>query len=134
MREERAVVRHQQLVMAGEEVEHLDRAGEVPFAGSGLQREAAALEDVAEFGDRSGGLLRQADAQPLHRAVDPRAVIAAAFLRTDFLFLRAVVRGFAGGVGLRRRGGFVEVFVDLVEVVAVPRQRGFRRVGHAEDL
>ena len=52
----------------------------------------------------------------------------------DFLFLGAIVGCFARGVGLRRRDGFVEVFVDLVELVAVPCQRGLRRVGHAEDL
>ena len=101
VREERVVVRHQQLVMAGEKVEHLDGAGEIPLAGGGLEREAAALQDVTEFGDGAGRLLGQADAQPLHRAVDPRAVVAAAFLGADFLLLGAVVRRFAGGVGLR---------------------------------
>ena len=120
--------------MAGEEVEHLNRAGEVPFAGRGLEREAAPLQHVAEFGDRAGRLLREADAQPLHRTVDPRAVVAAAFLGADFLFFGAVVGGFASGVGLRRCGGFVEVFVDLVELVAIPCQRSFRRIGHTEDL
>ena len=134
MREEGAVVRHQQLVMPGEEVEHLDRAGEVPFAGGGLEGEAAPLKHVAEFGDRAGGLLREADAQPLHRTVDPRPVVAAAFLGADFLLFGAIFGGFAGGIGLRRRRGFVEVFVDLVELVAIPGQRSFRRIGHAEDL
>ncbi len=134
MREERVIVRHQQLMMAGEEVEHLDGAGEVPLAGGGLEREAAALQDIAEFGDGAGRLLGQADAQPLHRAVDPRTVVAAAFLGADFLLLGAVVRRLAGGVGLRGRDGLVEMLVDLVEMVAVPGERGLRRVGHAEDL
>ena len=120
--------------MASEEVEHLNGAGEVPFAGRGLKGEAAALEDIAKFGDGSRRLLRQADAKPLHRTVDPRTVFAAEFLGAHFLFFGSFVDRFTAGGSLRCRRRFVQVFVDLIELIPVPLQRGFGRIGHAENL
>ena len=128
----RVVLLEEQAVVASEEVKDLDRAGEVPLAGGGLEGEAVALEGLAELRDGAGGLLRQADAQPLHRTIHPGAVLAAAVLRADLL-LAVVVGRIAGGVGLGRRDRLAQVFVDAFQQVALPRQGHLGGVGHAEN-
>ena len=49
-----------------QEVEHLNRTAEAPFASSGFEDEATTLEDFAEFGDSATCFLRQTNAEPLH--------------------------------------------------------------------
>ena len=133
MGEVRIVLLDEQLVVAGEEVEDLDRAGEVPLARRRLEGETATRKHVAEFGDGAGRLLGQADAQPFHRAIDPWAILAAAILGAHFLFVVIIIDGIAGSGRLGRRFRLVEVFVYFLEIIAGPFQRGFGRISHPED-
>ena len=101
VREVGVVIDAEDLVLAGQEVQDLDRAAEVPFARGRLEDEAVALQDFAELGHGAARLLGEANPQPLHRAVDPRRVFFAAVLGADFFLL--LVQRFAAVRRLRGR-------------------------------
>jgi len=100
-------------MVATEEIEDLDGAREIPFAGSGLEGEPVALQGLAQLGHRARRLLRQADAQPFHGAVHPGRILAAAVLGADLLFA-IVIRRVAGRVGLGGGDRFAQVLVDAL--------------------
>ena len=110
VREVGVVIDAEYLVVAGEEVEDLDRAVEVPFARGRFEDEPVALQDFAELGYWAARLLGQADAQPLHGAVDPRGVFFAAVLGADFFLL--VVQGLTVVRRLRGDFRFLQVRMD----------------------
>ena len=110
VREVGVVIDAENLVVAGQEVEDLNRAVEVPFARGRFEDEPVALQDFAELGYWAAGLLGQADAQPLHGAVDPRGVFFAAVLGADFFLL--VVQGLTVVRRLRGDFRFLQVRMD----------------------
>ena len=110
VREVGVVIDAEYLVVAGQEVEDLNRAVEVPFARGRFEDEPVALQDFAELGYWAAGLLGQADAQPLHGAVDPRGVFFAAVLGADFFLL--VVQGLTVVRRLRGDFRFLQVRMD----------------------
>ena len=110
VREVRVVIDAEHLVVAGQEVEDLNRPVEVPFACGRFEDEPVALQDFAELGYWATRLLGQADAQPLHGAVDPRGVFFAAVLGADFFLL--VVQGLTVVRRLRGHFRFLQVRMD----------------------